>query len=101
MEGRVSQQHFADRLGVHVVTVSSWERGKAQPTIENLTAIAETTGKPLSFFVGGDDDDEDDERALRVIVTMLVEREQDDLAVALLERARLMKAKRETRDVVS
>jgi transcriptional regulator with XRE-family HTH domain len=62
---RVSQETFARKMKVHWVTVSSWERGKSQPTSENLVQIAEKTGKPIEFFFG---DDEDEEAALRRVV---------------------------------
>lgn len=94
---RISQQAFAHRLGVHVITVSSWERGRARPSVQNLVAIATETGKPISFFMGDGEDDEEDDRALRAIAVELVNREQDDLASALLDRVRLMKARREAR----
>lgn len=94
---KVSQQSLADRVGVHVITVSQWERGKARPTIDNLAAIADATGKPMSFFMGEGDDDEEDEQAMRAIVLKLVEREQYDIAETTLALVRGMKARRETR----
>lgn len=93
----MSQQALADRLGVHVVTVSSWERGKAKPTVDNLAAIADATGRPLTYFMGEGDDDEEDERALRAIVLTLVERDELDIAETTLHLVRVMKARRETR----
>ncbi len=61
---RVSQETFARKIGVHWVTVSAWERGKARPTLTNLVAVAEATGQPLSFFTeesgAGDDEEEGD-----------------------------------------
>lgn len=47
----ISQATFADKLGVHWVTVSNWERGKSPPTVRNIQAIATVTGKPLDFFL--------------------------------------------------
>lgn len=91
----VSQATFAERLGVHWVTVSNWERGKGVPSIENLVAIAEATGKPVTFFT--DDDDEEDEEALRRIVLMLLDRREDTIAAVLLERVQKMGARREAR----
>lgn len=92
---RLSQQGLADRVGVHVITVSQWERAKSTPTVENLAAIARETQKPLSFFMGDGDDDEEDHRALRELAVTLVQRDQLDIASTLLDRVRLMKARRE------
>lgn len=93
---RVSQQALADRIGVHVITVSQWERGKSQPTVSNLMAIAEATGQPMEYFTG-DDDEEDSEQRMRVLLAHLIERHQDDLAQDLLNEIRLMKARRRER----
>lgn len=94
----MSQQALADRLQVHVVTVSGWERAKSTPTVENLAAIADATGRPLAYFMGEGEDDEEDERALRAIAIDLIAREQLDPASDLLNRVRVMKARRETRN---
>ena len=96
---RISQSALADRIGVHVITVSQWERGKARPTIDNLAAIAEATGKPLAYFMGEGDDDEEDERALRAIVLKLVERDQLDVAETLLHVVRVRQARRESEEL--
>lgn len=94
---RASQQHLADTIGVHVITVSQWERSKASPTLSNLMAIAEATGKPMSYFVGDADDEEEAERRMRSMVSLLMERDQYDIASSLLEIVRLQKANREDR----
>lgn len=47
----ISQATFAEKLGVHWVTVSNWERGKSPPTVKNVQAISVLTGKPLDFFL--------------------------------------------------
>lgn len=93
---RVSQQALADRIGVHVITVSQWERGKSAPTVANLMAIADATGQPVEFFTG---DADDEEAAIRMaaLVTHLMERHQYDLAAALLHEVRLITARREER----
>lgn len=91
---RPSQQWLADRIGVHVVTVSSWERGKSAPTVANLIAISEATGKPMEFFTG-DSDDEESEQRMRQLISHLMERDHYDLAENLLREVRLMRARRE------
>lgn len=37
----LSQQDVADLVGVHVNTVSAWERGTAEPLGSNLIALSE------------------------------------------------------------
>jgi transcriptional regulator with XRE-family HTH domain len=54
----VPQMAFADKVGVHWVTISQWERGKQAATLANLRRISEVTGKPLEFFTGDADDEE-------------------------------------------
>lgn len=90
---RVSQQALADRIGVHVITVSQWERSKSSPTVANLMAICEATGKPMEFFTGDSDDDEESQRRMRALISLLMEREQYDIASSLLNEVRLMKAR--------
>ena len=94
---RVSQQALADRIGVHVITVSQWERGKSAPTVANLMAIADATGQPMEFFTGDSDDDEESGQRMTDLVTHLIGRQQYDLAEDLLREVRLMKARREER----
>ncbi len=94
---RVSQQALADRVGVHVITVSQWERGKSAPTVANLMAIADATGQPMEFFTGDSDDDEESERRMRALISLLMERQQYDIAHDLLTQVRLMKIRREER----
>lgn len=94
----VSQATFSHKIGVHWVTVSNWERGKGVPSLDNLMAISVVTDKPLSFFTDGDDDEED-EAALRRLAALLIERQVDDIALALLGRVQLMSARRERVEV--
>lgn len=102
MEGsagrRPSQQHLADAIGVHVITVSQWERGKSTPTLSNLRAIAEATGKPMSYFTGDADDEEEAEQRMRALVSLLMDRGQYDIASGLLEVVRMQVAHREERE---
>jgi DNA-binding XRE family transcriptional regulator len=48
----VSQAKFAEKLGIHWVTVSNLERGKTKPSGETLAAICRVTGKPVEWFTG-------------------------------------------------
>lgn len=92
---RFSQQVLADRVGVHVITVSQWERGKSSPTVANLIQIADATGQPVEFFTGDADDDEESEQRMRELISLLMSREQYDVASDLLNIVRLQRARRE------
>ena len=47
----LTQQEFADRIGVAKQSVSSWETGTSEPSISSLLRIVNTCGaKLLSFF---------------------------------------------------
>ena len=47
----LSQRAFAAEIGVHSVTVADWERGKAEPTLAHLRAVATRTRHPLEWFL--------------------------------------------------
>ncbi|MFA6321832.1 MAG: helix-turn-helix transcriptional regulator [Candidatus Omnitrophota bacterium] len=48
----LSQSMLADKIGIHVVSLSKIESGKVNTTIETLCRIAEVTNKPMSYFFG-------------------------------------------------
>jgi transcriptional regulator with XRE-family HTH domain len=50
------QKHLAAQVEVEPITVSRWERGATTPDLDVLAAVAEATGKPVSYFVGGGDE---------------------------------------------
>jgi transcriptional regulator with XRE-family HTH domain len=93
----VSQQALADRVGVHVITVSQWERGRSAPTVANLMAIADATGQPVEFFTGDSDDEEEAEQRMADLISLLMKRDQYDIAHDLLNEVRMMKARRQER----
>jgi transcriptional regulator with XRE-family HTH domain len=78
---RISQESFSRKLGVHWVTVSSWERGHSVPGTANLVHIAEITGKPLSFLTGGGEDEEEAAEQMRIERGLEI---LDDLRAALV-----------------
>jgi transcriptional regulator with XRE-family HTH domain len=45
------QKHLAAEVSVEPITVSRWERGATTPDLDVLTAVAEATGKPVTYFV--------------------------------------------------
>ncbi len=51
-EKRWKQKHLAAAVHVEPVTVSRWERCVTTPDLDTIELIAETTDKPLSYFIG-------------------------------------------------
>jgi transcriptional regulator with XRE-family HTH domain len=47
---KVSQERFAELVGVSRRTPLRWEQGEVEPRASHLTKIAEVTGKPIGFF---------------------------------------------------
>ena len=47
----ISQEEFADKLGVSRQAVSKWERGEAYPDTENLIAISEIFGVTIDSLL--------------------------------------------------
>lgn len=58
LPGAPSQAAFAERLGIHWVTQSRIETGKALVSLELLERIAETTGTTREHLLGDDEDEE-------------------------------------------
>lgn len=48
----MTQQELADKLGVHVMTVSGYERGIRKPDFETLDNIAEHFNVSLDYLLG-------------------------------------------------
>lgn len=48
----LSQKDLSHKLKISDKTVSSYEVGRAEPTIETLKKISEVTQHPLHYFVG-------------------------------------------------
>ena len=48
----ISQKEFADALGVTQGTVSAWESGRWDPTVENLRAVAKVLGVTVDELIG-------------------------------------------------
>ncbi len=54
----LTQQGFADAVGVSLPAVKKWISGKAYPTFEYLVPISEVIGKSLDFLLKGVDTQE-------------------------------------------
>lgn len=79
-----SQAEFAKRIGIHWVTQSNIENGKANISLELLERIAEVTGEKREHFLTGASDD-DAEAALPELIAL--SRDESDLLVELMARA--------------
>lgn len=55
----LSQEKLAAKAGTSRHNVMRWEAGKNEPRLKFLRAIADATGKDLSFFTDEDDEEED------------------------------------------
>ena len=53
-ESNLSQESFAERMGVSFQTVSKWERGECYPDIEMLPKIANFFGITIDALMGAD-----------------------------------------------
>ena len=53
----ITQQELADQLGVHLQTVSKWERGISEPDFSLLGDIASVLGVTLERLIGVDEAD--------------------------------------------
>lgn len=51
---KVSQERFAELLGVSRRSPGRWENGEVEPRMEHLTRIADVTGKPIDYFVSSE-----------------------------------------------
>ena len=81
----ITQQELADKLNVHLQTVSKWERGISEPDFSLLGGIASALGVTFERLLGTDESDctyggyfspEDEGRAL-------ASARQDDIAAAV------------------
>lgn len=46
----LTQQAFANRLGVSALTVRRWESGESSPAFQKVDALSKLTGTPIAFF---------------------------------------------------
>jgi len=51
---KVSQERFAELIGVSRRSPGRWENGEVEPRMEHLTRISDVTGKPIDYFVSSE-----------------------------------------------
>jgi len=55
-KGRLSQQTLADQIGVFRNTISNWETGYSQISLENAKNVAEYFGVTIDYLLGSESD---------------------------------------------
>lgn len=55
-ESRLSQQALADQIGVFRNTISNWETGYSQISLENAKNVAEYFGVSIDYLLGSESD---------------------------------------------
>lgn len=53
---RLSQQALADQIGVFRNTISNWETGYSQISLENAKNVAEYFGVTIDYLLGSESD---------------------------------------------
>lgn len=77
-------------------SIRRWESGQHAPHANVVPALAEALGVSIdSLYEQSDgDDEEEDEAALRRLAHMAIDRQQTDIALALLERVKAMNSRK-------
>ena len=55
-QARLSQQTLADQIGVFRNTISNWETGYSQISLENAKKVAEYFGVTIEYLLGSESD---------------------------------------------
>lgn len=55
-KARLSQQALADQIGVFRNTISNWETGYSQISLENAKNVAEYFGVTIDYLLGSESD---------------------------------------------
>ena len=55
-KSRLSQQALADQIGVFRNTISNWETGYSQISLENSKKVAEYFGVTIDYLLGSESD---------------------------------------------
>jgi len=82
-------------------SIRRWETGVNAPHANVVPALAEALGITIETLYeqdGADDEEEEDETALRRLAHIAIDRDQPDMALALLERVKVMSVRRKARE---
>lgn len=87
----LTQQQIADEIGVNRGSYSNWEKGKREPSFENLVKLASILGTSTDYLLGTSDnhiDLEDFETLIKKLpeeeITKLIQDKVTDIKVGLL-----------------
>lgn len=87
----LTQQQIADEIGVNRGSYSNWEKGKREPSFENLVKLASILGTSTDYLLGTSDnyiDLEDFETLIKKLpeeeITKLIQDKVTDIKVRLL-----------------
>lgn len=87
----LTQQEIADLVHVNRVTYTNWEKGKREPSFENLVKLASILGTSTDYLLGTSDnyiDLEDFETLIKKLpeeeITKLIQDKVTDIKVGLL-----------------
>lgn len=59
-QAHLTQVELAKRLGIGQSSYADWERGKKNPTQENLIRLAQTLNVPVDYLVGNSEEKSDE-----------------------------------------
>lgn len=66
-ELKLKQEDLAEKLGVHVNTISRWERSDGSPKMSDIQYIASNLDVPVSYFVDESDTQQSKAREFEVV----------------------------------
>ena len=55
VNANMEQETWAKQIGVTLNTISNWERGKTEPSLNQLRKISELSGIPIDYIVLSND----------------------------------------------
>ena len=88
-QAHLTQVELAKRLGIGQSSYADWERGKKNPTQENLIKIAQFFNVPLDYLVGNSEEKSDELDNIELLFRMnsrgLTEEEKEIFKKELIE----------------
>ncbi len=64
VSAKITQQGFAEALGVHKNTVGKWERGEAEPDLKSVSILSKKLGISLYWLLNGEEPTQDKKKNL-------------------------------------
>lgn len=92
---RLSQKYVAITLGVAAPSVANWERGKTNPTHENMVRLADLYGVTVDYLIGRADEPHGGGDSLDFALSGEIRDLTDDEKQDILDYIRFKRSKRE------